>query len=249
MKVKRILISQPKPEENSTSPYLNIGKNVTVDFRSFIHIEGLSKKQIREQKIDLGKHSAIIMTSKNAVDHFFRYSEESRYKVPDQLKFFCLSEAVALYLQKHIIYRKRKIYFGEKTIKDLLPYLKKHKEHYFLLPSSTRLSPSIEKTLNEAKLKWKRAALYETIVSDLSDLKDISYDILVFFSPFGIKSLVENFPDFKQNQIRIAVFGNATKKAAEEAGLKIEIKAPTKKYSSMSTALIKYIEEANKRKR
>ena len=183
MKVKRVLISQPKPEENSSSPYLNIGKNITVDFKSFVHVESLPPKEIREQKIELGKYSAIIITSKNAIDYFFDYAEKCRYKVPDALKFFCISEAIANYLQNYITYRKRKIYFGQKTITDLIPYLKKHKkEHHFLLPCSNKISSKTEEFLRELDLRWKRINLYQTVISNLSDLKVMILMIYWFFS-------------------------------------------------------------------
>ncbi|WP_373057714.1 uroporphyrinogen-III synthase [Zunongwangia sp. H14] len=248
MKVKTILISQPEPKvENSPYFELEEKQKVKIDFIPFIHVEGVPSKEVRQQKVDLTKYTAIILTSRNAVDHFFRIAEEMRYKVPDTLKYFCLSEAVAYYLQKYVVYRKRKIYVGKRTFAELSPLIKKYKNEKFLLPSSDMLKPDVPKTLNKLGVEWKKAVLYRTVVSDLSHLRDVTYDILVFFSPSGIKSLFENFPDFKQNETRIAVFGNTTIKAAKEHGLTVNIKAPTAETPSMTMALNKYIAQVNKK--
>jgi uroporphyrinogen-III synthase len=248
MKVKTILVSQPAPK-TETSPYHELSDNqkVKIDFRSFIHVEGISVKEVRLQKIDLSQFTAIILTSRNAVDHFFRIAEEMRFKVPDTMKYFCQSEAVAYYLQKYVVYRKRKIYVGSRTFPDLTKLIKKHKEESFLLPSSDKLKPLIPTELDKLGVNWTRADLYKTVVSDLSDLEDVFYDILVFFSPSGIDSLYKNFPGFEQKDTRIAVFGNTTVKAATEAGLKCNILAPTPEAPSMTMALEKYIKEANKK--
>ncbi len=247
MKVKTILVSQPEPSQNS--PYIDLieKQKVKIDFIPFIHVEGVSSKNVREQKVDIKAYSAIILTSRNAVDHFFRLAAELRYEVPDSLKYFCQSEAVAFYLQKYVVYRKRKIYVGKNTFAELIPLIKKYKNETFLLPSSDVLKPEIPKLLNKLGVKWKRAIFYKTVISDLSNLRDVFYDILVFFSPSGIKSLFENFPDFEQKNTRIAVFGNTTIKAAKEHGLTINIKAPTPETPSMTMALEKYIQEVNKR--
>ena len=248
MKVKTILISQPQPKVyNSTYSQLEEKLRVKIDFIPFIHVEGVSSKDIRQQKIDLTKYSAVILTSRNSVDHFFRIAEEMRYKVPDTLKYFCLSEAVAYYLQKYVVYRKRKIYVGKRTFSELSPYIKKYKNEKFLLPASDMLKPDVPKTLNKLGVDWKQGIFYKTVVSDLSHLRDVYYDILVFFSPTGIKSLFENFPDFEQNDTKIAVFGNTTVKAAKEHGLVVNIMAPTPETPSMTMALKNYIKEANKK--
>ena len=246
MKVKTILVSQPAPK-TETSPYFELSEKqkVKIDFRSFIHVEGVSSKEVRAQKIDLSKFTAIILTSRNAVDHFFRIAEEMRFKVPDSMKYFCQSEAVAYYLQKYVVYRKRKIYVGNRTFPELSKLIKKHKDEKFLLPSSDKLKPLIPSELDSLGVNWTRGILYRTVVSDLSDLEDVFYDILVFFSPSGIASLFENFPDFKQNNTRIAVFGNSTVRAATNAGLKCNITAPTPETPSMTMALEKYIKEVN----
>ena len=249
MKVKTILVSQPEPKVEN-SPYFDLEEKqkVKIDFRPFIHVEGVSTKDVRHQKVDLGDFTAVILTSRNAVDHYFRVAEEMRFKVPDTMKYFCQSEAVAYYLQKYVVYRKRKIYVGNRTFAELAPLIKKYKDEKFLLPSSDKLKPLIPATLDDLKVTWKQATFYKTVVSDLSDLADVYYDILVFFSPSGIDSLFKNFPDFKQNDTRIAVFGNTTIKAANEAGLRIDIKAPTPETPSMTMALDRYIKEANKGK-
>lgn len=247
MKVKTILVSQPEPKiENSPYSRLIEKEKVKVDFRPFIHVEGVEAKNVRQQKIDLNNFSAIILTSRNSVDHFFRIAEEMRFKVPDSMKYFCQSEAVAYYLQKYVVYRKRKIYVGKRTFNELVPLIKKYKDEKFLLPSSDTLKEIVPTSLDELNIDWKRGIFYKTVISDLSDLREVTYDVLVFFSPSGIESLLKNFPDFEQNSTRIAVFGNSTVNAATEAGLRIDIKAPTPETPSMTMALQKYITSVNK---
>ncbi|APY10632.1 uroporphyrinogen-III synthase [Seonamhaeicola sp. S2-3] len=249
MKVKTILVSQPEPKiENS--PYFDLQEKqkVKIDFRPFIHVEGVSAKDVRQQKVDLSKYTAIILTSRNAVDHFFRVAKEMRFTVPDSMKYFCQSEAVAYYLQKYVVYRKRKIYVGKRTFSELSPLIKKYKDEKFLLPNTDKVKQEVPDTLNALGVDWKQATFYKTVVSDLSDLADVYYDILVFFSPSGIESLFQNFPDFKQNDTRIAVFGNTTIKAVKEKGLRVDIAAPTPETPSMTMALEKYIEKVNKGK-
>jgi uroporphyrinogen-III synthase len=249
MKVKTILVSQPEPKVEN-SPYFELSQKhkVKIDFRPFIHIEGVSSKDIRGQKIDLNNYTAIILTSRNAVDHFFRVAEEMRYKIPEDLKYFCQSEAVAFYLQKYVVYRKRKIYVGQKDFVDLSPLIKKYKDEKFLLPASDQLNFDIPQTLTNLKVDWTQAIFYRTVMSDLSDLADVYYDILAFFSPTGIKSLFKNFPDFKQNNTRIAVFGSTTQKEALDRGLRVDIMAPSPEAPSMTMALDKYIAKTNKDK-
>lgn len=249
MKVKTILVSQPEPKiENS--PYFDLQEKqkVKIDFRPFIHVEGVPVKEIRLQKVDLTNYTAIILTSRNAVDHFFRVAEEMRFKVPDSMKYFCQSEAVAYYLQKYVVYRKRKIYVGKRTFSELSPIIKKYKDETFLLPTTDKLKPEVPEILDGLSVNWKEAVFYKTVISDLSDLANVYYDILVFFSPSGIDSLFKNFPDFKQNDTKIAVFGNTTIKAVESHGLRVDISAPTPETPSMTMALEKYITEMNKGK-
>ncbi len=248
MKVKTILVSQPEPQiENS--PYFDLQdkQRVKIDFRPFIHVEGVPCKEVRLQKIDLSNYTAIILNSRNAVDHFFRIAEEMRFKVPDSMKYFCQSEAVAFYLQKYVVYRKRKIYVGKRTFQELSPLIKKYKEESFLLPSSDKLTHKVTETLEGLGVKWQKGVFYKTVVSDLSDLANVQYDILVFFSPSGIDSLFKNFPSFKQNDTRIAVFGNSTIKAVNDHGLRVDISAPTPETPSMTKALENYIKAANKK--
>lgn len=249
MKVKTILVSQPEPKVEN-SPYFEIQQKlkVKVDFRPFIHVEGVSAKDVRAQKIDLNNFTAIILTSKNSVDHFFRVAEEMRYKVPETMKYFCENEAIAFYLQKYVVYRKRKIYVGQKEFADLSPLIKKYKDEKFLLPSSDQLNEDVPRTLDSLKVTWTPGTFYKTVMSDLSDLKDVYYDVLAFFSPTGIKSLFKNFPDFQQNNTRIAVFGSTTQKEALDHGLRVDIMAPAPGTPSMTMALEKYIIEANKAK-
>ena len=242
MKLKTILISQPEPT-NENSPYTRLKEkhNLKIDFRPFIHIEGVDAKEVRKQKIDFAEYTSVILTSRNSVDHFFRIAEEMRFKVSDSTKYFCQSEAVAFYLQKYVVYRKRKIYVGQKSLTDLESVFKKFEDEKFLLPSSDVLKPATPNFLNSLGINWTRAQLYKTVVSDLSDLRDVYYDVLVFFSPSGIESLLQNFPDFEQNDTRIAVYGNTTVKAADKAKLRIDIKAPTEETPSMTMAIEKYI--------
>ncbi|MFP5439364.1 MAG: uroporphyrinogen-III synthase [Bacteroidia bacterium] len=249
MKVKTILVSQPEPKVEN-SPYFEIQNKlkVKVDFRPFIHVEGVTAKDVRAQKIDLNNYTAIILTSKNSVDHFFRVAEEMRYKVPETLKYFCQSEAIAFYLQKYVVYRKRKIYVGQKDFADLSPLIKKYKDEKFLLPASEQLNDDVPQVMNNLKVDWTPGTFYRTMMSDLTDLKDVYYDVLAFFSPTGIKSLFKNFPDFQQNNTRIAVFGTTTQKEAIDHGLRVDIMAPAPGTPSMTMALEKYIVEANKAK-
>ncbi len=246
MKIKSILVSQPAP--NESSPYLEIAKKekIKIDFRPFIHVQGVDAKELRTQKIDLAQYTGIIFTSKNAVDHYFRLAEEMRFAVPDSMRYICQSEAIANYLQKHIVYRKRKISFGEKNFSDLSPLFKKHPSEKYLLPSSDILTPEIPRVLDAANLDWTRAIMYKTVASDLTDINVKEYDMLVFFSPQGIKSLGINFPDFKQEETKIAVFGSTTQAAAEEAGLTVNVMAPSKETPSMTMAIEKYIRSINK---
>ena len=247
MKVKTILVSQPAPKAKQ-SPYFNLmdKQKVKIDFRSFIHVEGETAKNVRSQKIDFLNFTAVIFTSRNAIDNYFRLAEEMRITIPDNMNYFCLSEAVAYYLQKYVVYRKRKIYVGTRTFDELMPLIKKHKTEKFLLPCSDKVKDTLLLKLDNLNIQWKKAVLFKTVISDLSDLEDVFYDVLVFFSPSGIKSLFKNFPEFKQNNTRIAVFGNTTVNAAEEAGLNIDIAAPTKETPSMTMALEKYIKKVNK---
>ena len=243
--VKTILISQPKP---TRSPYFELEEkyNLKIDFRPFIHVEGLEIKEFRKLRLRPDEFSAIIFSSKNSIDQFFRICDELRIKMSGETKYFCLSEAIANYLQKFIVYRKRKVFTGKRVIEDLKNSLVKHKDkEKFMLPCSNLGSKKIVSYLTELEVDFTEALMYRTVSSDLSDLSDITYDVLVFFSPRGIESLYDNFPDFKQNDTRIAVFGNSTSQAVIEKGLMINIKAPAPETPSMTMALEKYIRQAN----
>ncbi|EHQ42210.1 uroporphyrinogen-III synthase [Myroides odoratus] len=247
MKVKTILVSQPEPKVEN-SPYFEIEQKykVKIDFRPFIHVEGVPAKDVRQQKIDLNNFTAVILTSRNSVDHFFRVAEEMRYKVPETLKYFCQSEAIAFYLQKYVVYRKRKIYVGQKDFADLAPLIKKYKDEKFLLSASDQLNAEVPTILGELKVDWTPGTFYRTVMSDLSDLADVKYDVLAFFSPTGIKSLFMNFPDFSQDNTRIAVFGTTTQKEALDHDLRVDIMAPSPEAPSITMALEKYIQKVNK---
>lgn len=249
-KVRTILVSQPKPE-NEKSPYLELARrsNVKIDFRHFIKVEGMTTKEFRTQRINLTEHNAVILTSRNAIDHFFRICSEMRYNVPETTKYFCLNEATAYYLQKYIQYRKRKIFFGNGTITDLAEALRKNKEEHFLLPvADVHREEKIIDVLDLLKLNYKKAIIYRTVSADLSDFHGkLDYDVVVFFTPAGIRSLFKNFPGFKQGELRIAAFGAATAKAVREHGLRLDIAAPNPQTPSMTMALENYIREVNKR--
>jgi len=247
MKVKSVLVSQPKPETDK-SPYFDLASTckVKIDFRPFIHVEGVSTKDFRTQRVNFTEFDSIIFTSRNAIDYFFNIAEETRFNVPETMKYFCISDAISFYLQKYVQYRKRKVFTGKQTFEELVAVIKKHKEGNFLLPCSDIVSPNIHASLEKENINYKNVVLYKTVCSDLSDLKDVNYDVLAFFSPSGIKSLFQNFPDFKQNNTRIAVFGSTTSRAAEEAGLRIDICAPQPEAPSMTKALELYIKRANK---
>ena len=244
MSIKSILVSQPRPE-NEKSPYFSLADkyNLKIDFRSFIHIEGIEAQDFRKERIDLAKHSAVILTSRNAVDHYFRIAEEMRFSVPDSMKYFCISEAVAYYLQKYVVYRKRKIFHGNRTIADMTEILKKNKKETFLVPCSDIQRKVIPQQLEELGLTFTNATLYKTVCSDLSDLKEVKYDMLVFFSPSGIESLYKNFPGFTQNGTKIAVYGNTTATAVENAGLRIDVRAPQPEFPSMTMAIEKFVKD------
>ncbi|MAS16118.1 MAG: uroporphyrinogen-III synthase [Flavobacteriaceae bacterium] len=242
MKIKTILISQPEPS-NENSPYSKLIRKhkVKIDFRPFIHVEGLTAKKVRSQRVDFSKFQNIILTSRNAVDHFFRIAEEMRFKVPDQTKYFCQSEAVAFYLQKYVVYRKRKIYVGNNSFDDLESTFEKFIGEKYLVPTSGSLNPQIVSKLDSFEISWERVQLYKTVVSDLSDLSDVYYDLLVFYSPLGIDSLFENFPDFKQNKTLIAVYGKTTLEAAKSKNLNVDIEVPTEESRSMAEGIENYL--------
>jgi len=246
--IKTILISQPKPER---SPYFDLAKkwDLKIDWRPFIHVEPVTEKEFRKNRLRPDEFSAIIFTSKNSIEHFFRMCEDMRVKMSQSTKYFCLTKAVADYLQKFIVYRKRKVFVGTRKIADLNGYLMKHKEtEKFLLPCSNLGAKEVVAYLKTNGFDYKDAMMYRTVSSDLSDLSDVFYDVLVFFSPLGIKSLYDNFPDFKQNFTRLAVFGNSTSRAVEEKGLEINIMAPSPNSPSMTMALENYLKVSNKNK-
>lgn len=248
LKIKRILVSQPKPSGDK-SPYFDLAKkyDLTVDFRPFIEVAPVSGKEFRKEKIDIAAHTAVVFTSRTAVDHYFRIIEELRIGLNESMKYFCTSEAIAFYLQKYIVYRKRKIFFGENTFDSLMDEILRHKDENFLVPLSDIHKQDIPKKLKKFKIKHTKAVLYRTVSADLSDLRNVDYDILAFYSPSGIASLLQNFPDFQQKDIRIATFGPATAKAVKDAGLRLDIKAPIPQAPSMTAALESYIKKTNKK--
>lgn len=245
--VKSLLVSQPKPSDPK-SPYYTLAKKygIKVDFRPFIQVDPISAKEFRKQKVDILKHTAIIFTSRNAVDHFFAMCNDLKVDIPADMKYFCISEQTANYLQKYIVVRKRKIFTGSRTAQDLIEILKKHKNEKYLFPCSSIRKDDIPKFLADNEYEFSEAVIYETVASDLSDLDDVYYDIIAFYSPSGINSLFVNFEEYKQNDTRMAVFGPTTAKAAKDAGLILDIEAPQPNAPSMTGALELYIKKANK---
>lgn len=244
--VKSILVSQPKPSDEK-SPYFQLAEkyHLKIDFRPFIQVEPVSIKDFRKQKIEILKHTAVIFTSRNAIDHFFTICKELKIEMPADMKYFCISDQTAHYLQKYIVIRKRKLFVGTKTASDLFDYFKKHKSEKYLFPCSDIRKDEIPAYLAKNNIEYTEAIIYHTVAADLSDLKDIKYDILAFFSPSGIKSLMTNFPDFKQNNTRIAAFGPTTAEAVREQSLILDIEAPMPNAPSMTGALELYIKKAN----
>lgn len=252
MKIKKVLVSQPQPADIEKSPYGDLAKKfkIDIDFYKFIKIEGIPAKDFRKDRVSILDHTAIILTSRNAVDHFFRIAEEMRVEVPDTMKYFCISESTAFYLQKYVQYRKRKIFYGKQNFIDLLEVIKKHKDEKFLLPCSDIHKASMSRLLEENEVSFSKAIIYKTVASNLSNVEIDNYDLIVFFSPSGVASLYKNFPEFKQeDSTLIAAFGPTTTKAVKDAGLSLNIAAPTKTSPSMTMAIEEYIRKDAKKKK
>ena len=243
--IKKILVSQPKPSSEK-SPYYDIASRFDVElvFRPFIKVEGISAREFRAQKISILEHTAVIFTSRHAIDHFFTLAKEMRLTIPEDMKYFCVTETIALYIQKYVQYRKRKVFFGSTgKMDDLLPTMVKHKTEKYLVPMSDVHNDSISKLLDSKKLQHTEGVMYKTVSNDFTDeeIKTFDYDMLLFFSPSGIESLTKNFPNFNQGDIAIGTFGPATAKAVHDAGLRLDLEAPTEKYPSMTGALQHYL--------
>ena len=243
--IKKILVSQPKPSSEK-SPYYDIAEKFGLElvFRPFIKVEGMTAREFRAQKINILDHTAIVFTSRHAIDHFFTMAKELRVAIPEDMKYFCVTETISLYIQKYVQYRKRKVFFGSTgKIDDLIPMMVKHKTEKYLVPMSDVHNDSVAKMLDAKKLQHHECVMYRTVSNDFTaeEVQNFDYDMLIFFSPSGIESLTKNFPDFKQGDIAIATFGPATAKAAKDAGLRLDIEAPTEKYPSMTGALQHYL--------
>lgn len=239
--IKKILISQPKPTSEK-SPYYDIAERFGVElvFRPFIKVEGISAREFRTQKVSILDYTAIVFTSRHAIDHFFTLAKELRVNIPEDMKYFCVTETIALYIQKYVQYRKRKVFFGTTgRIDDLLPTMVKHKTERYLVPMSNVHNDSLTRLLDSKKLQHKECVMYNTVSNDFTEeeIKNFDYDMLVFFSPSGIESLTKNFPDFNQGNIAIATFGPTTAKAVHDAELRLDLEAPSEKYPSMTGAL------------
>ena len=245
--INKILVSQPKPS-SAKSPYYDIAERFGVElvFRPFIKVEGISAKEFRAQKVSILDYTAIVFTSRHAIDHFFTMAKELRVTIPEDMKYFCVTETISLYIQKYVQYRKRKVFFGTTgKIDDLIPTMVKHKGEKYLVPMSDVHNDTISQMLNAKKLNHSECIMYRTVSNDFTEeeVKNFDYDMLIFFSPSGIESLTKNFPDFHQGDIAIATFGPATAKAAKDAGLRLDIEAPSEKYPSMTGALQHYLLE------
>ncbi|MEG1616084.1 MAG: uroporphyrinogen-III synthase [Bacteroidales bacterium] len=248
MKIKKVLVSQPKPTSEK-SPYFDIADKygVQMEFRPFIKVESVSPKEFRQQKISILDHTAVIFTARTAIDHFFHLCEGMRITVPDTMKYFCLTESIALYLQKYIVYRKRKIFFGNTgKLDDLMTAINKHAGEKYLLPVSDVHNDEQTSLLDKSKIDYTKAVMYRTVSNDFTEEEKFDYDMLIFFSPSGINSLLKNFPNFDQKEIKIGCFGPTTAKAVKDAGLRLDIEAPSKETPSMTAALEKYFKEISK---
>ena len=243
--IKKILVSQPKPSSDK-SPYFDIAERFGVElvFRPFIKVEGISAREFRAQKVNILDYTAVVFTSRHAIDHFFTLAKELRINIPEDMKYFCVTETIALYIQKYVQYRKRKVFFGTTgRVDDMIPTMVKHKTEKYLVPMSDVHNDSLTRLLDSKKLQHKECVMYRTVSNDLTDdeVKTFDYDMLIFFSPAGIESLTKNFPNFEQGDIAIGCFGPATAKAVNDAGLRLDLEAPTEKYPSMTGALQHYL--------
>ncbi len=249
MKIKKILVSQPKPSSEK-SPYYDIAEKygVHIEFRPFIKVEGLTSKEFRQSKISISDFTAIIFTARTAIDHFFRLCEEMRVNIPDTMKYFCTTESIALYLQKYIVYRKRKIFHGDTgKLDDMLPLFIKHSKEKFLYTVSD-VNKEDSNILDKHNINYTKAVMYRTVSNDFGPDEPFDYDMLLFFSPSGIASLLKNFPKFEQGDIRIGCFGSTTAQAVRDAGLRLDMEAPTTKAPSITAALDLYLKEESKKK-
>ncbi len=250
MKIKKVLVSQPKPASEK-SPYYDIAEKygVKIDFRPFIKVESVSAKEVRQQKVSILDHTAVIFTSRHAIDHFFYLCTELRVTIPETMKYFCVTEQVALYIQKYVQYRKRKIFFGATgKIEDLIPSIVKHKTEKYLVPMSDVHNDDIKNLLDKHNIQHTEVVMYRTVSNDFGKDEEFDYDMLVFFSPAGVSSLKKNFPDFDQKNIKIGTFGSTTAQAVRDAGLRLDLEAPTVQAPSMTAALDMFIKENNKGK-
>ena len=248
MKIKKVLVSQPKPASDK-SPYFDIAEKYGVEivFRPFIKVEGVSAKEFRQQKVSILDHTAVVFTSRHAIDHFFTLCTELRVTIPETMKYFCTSEQIALYIQKYVQYRKRKVFFGATgKFADLMPSIVKHNSEKYLVPLSDVHTDEIKNALDAKKIQHSEAVMYRTVSNDFTPEEKFDYDMLLFFSPAGIQSLLKNFPEFDQKDMAIGCFGPATAKAVKDAGLRLDLEAPTVEAPSMTAALDKFIAENNK---
>ncbi|WP_176221511.1 uroporphyrinogen-III synthase [Massilibacteroides vaginae] len=245
MSIKKVLISQPRPTTEK-SPYFDIAEKygVEIDFRPFIKVEPLNSKEFRQQKVSILDHTAVIFTARTAIDHFFQLCEELRVAIPETMKYFCTTEAIAVYLQKYIVYRKRKIFFGQTgKVDDLVSVIAKHAKEKYFIPVSDVHKDDLMILLGAKKINFTKAVMYRTVSNDFEKDEVFDYDMLVFFSPSGITSLLKNFPGFQQDNIKIGCFGPTTAKAVKDAGLRLDVEAPSPEAPSMTAALELYLKK------
>ena len=243
--IKKILVSQPKPTSEK-SPYFDIEREYGVElvFRPFIRVEGLTAKEFRQQKVNLLSFTAVVFTSRHAIDNYFKLAKEMRVTIPETMKYFCVTETIALYIQKYVQYRKRKVFFGTTgKIVDLVPQMVKHKSEKYLVPMSDIHNNSVQELLTSKKLEFKECVMYRTVSDDFTteEVDQFDYDMLLFFSPAGLNALTKKFPNFEQGDIKIGAFGPATAKEVAEKGLRLDLKAPTPEFPSMTGALANFL--------
>ena len=247
--IKKILVSQPKPSSDK-SPYFDIAKQYGVElvFRSFIKVEGLTAKEFRQQRVNIQEYTAVVFTSRHAIDNYFNLCKELRITVPEDMKYFCITETVALYIQKYVQYRKRKVFFwATGKVDDLFPSMVKHKTERYLVPQSDVHNDEIKNLLDSKKLNHTEVVMYRTVSNDFTPDEPFDYDMLIFFSPSGVAALKKNFPDFKQGDISIGCFGPTTAKAVQDAGLRLDLQAPSAQFPSITAALKAYVASKNEK--
>lgn len=245
--IRKILVSQPRPTSDK-SPYYDLMRkhDVQITFHPFIKVEALTPREFRDQHIDISSHTAVIFTSRHSIDHFFQLCKQMRIDIPEDMKYFCITETISLYIQKYVQYRKRKVFYGETgKIDDLLPHILRHRTERFFIPQSDVHNTAFSQLLKQKNIDFTDGIMYRTVSNQIPKDQPFDYDMLVFFSPSGIQSLLKNFPGYQQGDTRIASFGPATARSIVDAGLRLDLQAPTLQYPSITSALDAYLQEQN----